>query len=326
MFVRADPVNALRETRHPSTRRAPINPRDMFFARHASRAARRAASASNLAVSSPHWPRTPANILSRRGSTVEDSRRDDGHLPFAVEAGSAAAGYTGGLLNPADLKRIAHDLSAMPRKRIEGPTCPRRGRCWCPLPRLPHKVPHALFAVKPDDFGAPHAGFPGVPGTTTTRTTSAPRCARLSGSSASGTARVCASWASPHAVDVPKQCAVTPVVGPLGELDVEEMTSMSALEKSERTLIAVRLDDLLGKESVDVALVPGSRPDAGVQRGRRGGKRRREEGRAQDLGFVAQILHQVMRVVVGPRKGVHGGAVRAIRQQEVRRGKLQPVT
>ena len=46
-------------------------------------------------------------------------------LPFAVEAGSAAAGYTGGLLNPADLKRIAHDLSAMPRKRIEGPDVPQ---------------------------------------------------------------------------------------------------------------------------------------------------------------------------------------------------------
>lgn len=54
-------------------------------------------------------------------------------LPFAVEAGSAAAGYTGGLLNPADLKRIAHDLSAMPRKRIEGPDVPQARAVLVPL-------------------------------------------------------------------------------------------------------------------------------------------------------------------------------------------------
>ena len=106
------------------------------------------------------------------------------------------------------------------------------------------------------------------------------------------------------AADVPKQCAVTPVVGYLGELDVEEMTSMSALEKSKHTLMAVRLDDLLSKESVDVTLVPGVGPmpvfNAGAGEEEKGDSPRR--GGLKIWGLSAQILHQVMRVVVGPRK------------------------
>ena len=208
-----DPVNALRGTTHPSTRRAPINPRDMF-ARHASRAARRVASASNLAVSSPDsaanaWRTSPPR---RRGSTVEDSRRDDGHLPFAVEAGSAAAGYTGGLLNPADLKRIAHDLSAMPRKRIEGPDVPQARAVLVPLCHDSRtKVPHALFTVKPDDFGAPHAGFPGGPrhNDDSDDIGAAVREAiRELGLGDGASLRILGVGSD--AADVPKQCAVTP--------------------------------------------------------------------------------------------------------------------
>ena len=114
------------------------------------------------------------------------------------------------------------------------------------------------------------------------------------------------------AADVPKQCAVTPVVGYLGELDVETMTSTSALEKGS-TLMAVRLDDLLSKESVDVSLVPGVGPmpvfNAGFDsdedvtgEGAAGPGGTHRRGGLKIWGLYAQILHQVMRVVVGPRK------------------------
>ena len=164
-------------------------------------------------------------------------------------------------------------------------------------------MPHALFAVKPDDFGAPHAGFPGGPrhNDDSDDIGAAVREAIRELGLGDGASLRILGVAS-DAVDVPKQCAVTPVVGYLGELDVEEMTSMSALEKSERTLMAVRLDDLLGKESVDVALVPGVGPmpvfNAGAGEEKGDGRR----GGLKIWGLSAQILHQVMRVVVGPRK------------------------
>jgi hypothetical protein len=179
-------------------------------------------------------------------------------LPFAVEAGSAAAGYTGGLLNPADLKRIAHDLSAMPRKRIEGPDVPQARAVLVPLCHDSRtKIPHALFTVKPDDFGAPHAGFPGGPrhNDDSDDIGAAVREAVVELGLGDG-CKLQILGVGSDAADVPKQCAVTPVVGYLGELDVETMTSTSALEKGS-TLMAVRLDDLLSKESVDVSLVPG---------------------------------------------------------------------
>lgn len=301
-------MNALRGTTHPSTRRAPINPRDMF-ARHASRAARRVASASNLAVSSPDsaanaWRTSPPAAAVRPWRTLGATMAT---LPFAVEAGSAAAGYTGGLLNPADLKRIAHDLSAMPRKRIEGPDVPQARAVLVPLCHDSRtKVPHALFTVKPDDFGAPHAGFPGGPrhNDDSDDIGAAVREAiRELGLGDGASLRILGVGSD--AADVPKQCAVTPVVGYLGELDVEEMTSMSALESSRKhTLMAVRLDDLLSKESVDVTLVPGVGPmpvfNAGAGEEEKGDGRR--GGGLKIWGLSAQILHQVMRVVVGPRK------------------------
>ena len=172
-------------------------------------------------------------------------------LPFAVEAGSAAAGYTGGLLNPADLKRIAHDLSAMPRKRIEGPDVPQARAVLVPLCHDSRtKVPHALFAVKPDDFGAPHAGFPGGPrhNDDSDDIGAVREAIRELGLGDGASLRILG--VASDAVDVAQAVRGDPRGGRyLGELDVEEMTSMSALEKSERTLMAVRLDDLLGKEA-----------------------------------------------------------------------------
>lgn len=235
-------------------------------------------------------------------------------LPFAVEAGSAAAGYTGGLLNPADLKRIAHDLSAMPRKRIEGPDVPQARAVLVPLCHDSRtKIPHALFTVKPDDFGAPHAGFPGGPrhNDDSDDIGAAVREAVVELGLGDG-CKLQILGVGSDAADVPKQCAVTPVVGYLGELDVETMTSTSALEKGS-TLMAVRLDDLLSKESVDVSLVPGvgpmpvfnagcDRDEDGTGEGAAGPGGTHRRGGLKIWGLSAQILHQVMRVVVGPRK------------------------
>ena len=46
-------------------------------------------------------------------------------VPLAVESGSLAASYGSAMLSPDDLRRIAHDLGARKRTRIEGPNVPR---------------------------------------------------------------------------------------------------------------------------------------------------------------------------------------------------------
>ena len=134
-------------------------------------------------------------------------------VPFAVEAGSQASGYLGGLLNPADLTRISNDLSAMPRTRIEGPQVPRAKAVLVPLCHDLDGVPHALFTVRPDDFGAPHADFPGGARSTDDSTAIAAAvreaCAELGLDDLS---KLRILGLTSDCPDVPKQTAVTPVV------------------------------------------------------------------------------------------------------------------
>ena len=153
-------------------------------------------------------------------------------MPLAVEAGSCAGAYAGPLLNPADLKRIASDLADMKRTRFEGPNVPRAKAVLVPLCHDLEGTPHALFTVEPDDFGADHASFPGAPIARTIR----PRDAH---SVSAAIREACESLGLGHEAfdrlqilgltsdcpDVPKQTAVTPVVGYLGVLDVAAICS-----------------------------------------------------------------------------------------------------
>ena len=251
-------------------------------------------------------------------------------LPFAVEAGSAAAGYTGGVAQScrpqAHRPRPERD---MPRKRIEGPDVPQARAVLVPLCHDSRtKVPHALFTVKPDDFGAPHAGFPLGPGGHNDDSDDIAAAVREHPGAGPRRRRQLAHLGRrfrrggrAQAVRGDPRGGLPRGAGRRGD-DVDERAGGDTQAHAD----GGSADDLLSKESVDVTLVPGVGPRC-VQRGRRGGGKRRRRGcRPKIWGLSAQILHQVMRVVVGPRKEQGGGAVRAICQQEVRRRKLKPVT
>jgi hypothetical protein len=98
--------------------------------------------------------------------------------------------------------------------------------------------------------------------------------------------------------DVPRQTAVTPVVGYLGRLDVLALERNAAARASERNspaLMAMSLEELLSRESVDARVVPGVGPMPVFN------AHAPPERPLQIWGLTAQILHAVMRVVVGPR-------------------------
>jgi hypothetical protein len=247
-------------------------------------------------------------------------------MPLAMEAGSHAAAYTCAMLSPDDLRRIAHDLGSKKRTRIEGPNVPRARAVLVPLCHDEETgAPHVLFTVAPDDFGAPHVGFPGAPIARTVR----PRDAHSVSTAirdafdalgidneADGSAENAPSDSSEKrnegslydrleilglssdCPDVPRQTAVTPVVGYLGRLNVAELQNRSAeraLERKSPTLMAMSLEDLLSRESVDARVVPGVGPMPVFN------ARVSSERPLQIWGLTAQILHGVMRVVVGPR-------------------------
>jgi hypothetical protein len=100
--------------------------------------------------------------------------------------------------------------------------------------------------------------------------------------------------------DVPRQTAVTPVVGYLGRLDVQSLERLSKARaadprKKSPTLMAIALEELLSRESVDARVVPGVGPMPVFN------AHAPPERPLQIWGLTAQILHAVMRVVVGPR-------------------------
>jgi hypothetical protein len=100
--------------------------------------------------------------------------------------------------------------------------------------------------------------------------------------------------------DVPRQTAVTPVVGYLGRLDVHALERLSKARaadptKKSPTLMAIALEELLSRESVDARVVPGVGPMPVFN------AHAPPERPLQIWGLTAQILHAVMRVVVGPR-------------------------
>ena len=94
--------------------------------------------------------------------------------------------------------------------------------------------------------------------------------------------------------------AVTPVVGYLGRLDVHALERLSKARaadptKKSPTLMAIALEELLSRESVDARVVPGVGPMPVFN------AHAPPERPLQIWGLTAQILHAVMRVVVGPR-------------------------
>ena len=159
-------------------------------------------------------------------------------MPLAVDLGSSAGAYAGGLLDPGELARIAHDLRQMKRSRIEGPNVPRARAVLVPLCHDARGVPHALFTVEPDDFGAPHVSFPGAPISRTIRPRDAPAvsaamrdaCDAL-GLDDDAFGRLEILGMTSDCPDVPRQTAVTPVVGYLGELDVDALCAGNAEER-----------------------------------------------------------------------------------------------
>ena len=293
-----------------------------MFARGAASAARRALTAAVTSASTSTSTSTSAagavaaamTTTTARAVPVRAARTFAASMatvPFAVEAGSQAAGYMGGLLNPADLKRIENDLSTMKRTRIEGPQVPRAKAVLVPLCHDLDGVPHALFTVRADDFGAPHADFPGgsrsVDDSTAIAAAVREACAELRIDDLS---KLRILGLTSDCPDVPKQTAVTPVVGYLGTVDVVAMQArmngseeggrggdgLGVLEGKSPTLMAMSLDHLLSKDSIDARLVPGVGPmpvfNASCAPG---------QPPLQIWGLTAQILHGVMRVVVGAR-------------------------
>lgn len=273
---------------------------DEMFAARAARAARSALCASGQNAQTAAGATTGRSVRASRWTTALATMAS---IPLAVEAGSCAGAYAGPLLNPADLKRIANDLADMKRTRIEGPNVPRAKAVLVPLCHDLEGTPHALFTVEPDDFGADHASFPGAPIARTIR----PRDAH---SVSAAIREACESLGMGHEAfdrleilgltsdcpDVPKQTAVTPVVGYLGVLDVAAICSgANALKSRSPTLMAMSLDHLLGEGSVDARLVPGVGPVPVFN------ANPPPEQPLQIWGLTAQILHGVMRVVVGAR-------------------------
>jgi hypothetical protein len=312
-----------------------------MFARAAARAARRGWSAASVPGASSRVEAPSASDATFSG--VRAARwtfaATMATVPLAVEAGSHAASYGSAMLSPDDLRRIAHDLGAKKRTRIEGPNVPRARAVLVPLCHDEATgAPHVLFTVAPDDFGAPHVGFPGAPIARTVRprdahsVSSAIRAAfdalgiagvsqtlplntseQTSASPASET-RAKESAASSDALfdrleilgltsdcpDVPRQTAVTPVVGYLGRLDVNALERLSKARAADPTrksptLMAIALEELLSRESVDARVVPGVGPMPVFN------AHAPPERPLQIWGLTAQILHAVMRVVVGPR-------------------------
>ena len=309
-----------------------------MFARAAARAARRGWSAASV-------PGAPSRVEAASASDATFSgvraarwtfAATMATVPLAVESGSLAASYGSAMLSPDDLRRIAHDLGAKKRTRIEGPNVPRARAVLVPLCHDEATgAPHVLFTVAPDDFGAPHVGFPGAPIARTVRprdahsVSSAIRDAfdalGIAGASnaeaASASSETPATPASSRDAsasreadalfdrleilglcsdcpDVPRQTAVTPVVGYLGRLDVhalERDSAARALDRSAPTLMAMSLEELLSRESVDARVVPGVGPMPVFN------AHAPPERPLQIWGLTAQILHAVMRVVIGPR-------------------------
>ena len=309
-----------------------------MFARAAARAARRGWSAASV-------PGAPSRVEAPSASEATFSgvraarwtfAATMATVPLAVEAGSHAASYGSAMLSPDDLRRIAHDLGAKKRTRIEGPNVPRARAVLVPLCHDEATgAPHVLFTVAPDDFGAPHVGFPGAPIARTVRprdahsVSSAIRAAfdalGIAGvsqtelntseqTSASPASSAKESALSSDALfdrleilgltsdcpDVPRQTAVTPVVGYLGRLDVNALERLSKARaadprKKSPTLMAIALEELLSRESVDARVVPGVGPMPVFN------AHAPPERPLQIWGLTAQILHAVMRVVVGPR-------------------------
>ena len=309
-----------------------------MFARAAARAARRGWSAASV-------PGAPSRVEAPSASDATFSRVRAARwtfaatmatVPLAVEAGSHAASYGSAMLSPDDLRRIAHDLGAKKRTRIEGPNVPRARAVLVPLCHDEATgAPHVLFTVAPDDFGAPHVGFPGAPIARTVRprdahsVSSAIRAAfdalGIAGASqtelntsetsaeaeaSAGTEGALSSDAlfdrleilglTSDCPDVPRQTAVTPVVGYLGRLDVHALERSSKARAADPTrksptLMAMSLEELLSRESVDARVVPGVGPMPVFN------AHAPPERPLQIWGLTAQILHAVMRVVVGPR-------------------------
>ena len=303
-----------------------------MFARAAARAARRGWSAASV-------PGAPSRVEAASASDATFSgvraarwtfAATMATVPLAVESGSLAASYGSAMLSPDDLRRIAHDLGARKRTRIEGPNVPRARAVLVPLCHDEETgAPHVLFTVAPDDFGAPHVGFPGAPIARTVRprdahsvssairdaldalgvagadltpeTDAKPASSQKTRSSdASGALfdRLEILGLSSDCPDVPRQTAVTPVVGYLGRLDVLALERNAAARASERNapaLMAMSLEELLSRESVDARVVPGVGPMPVFN------AHAPPERPLQIWGLTAQILHAVMRVVVGPR-------------------------
>jgi hypothetical protein len=246
--------------------------------------------------------------------------------PFAVEAGSQlAAAWNTPLLSPPELRRIAHDLGAKKRIRIEGPNVPHSVAVLVPLCHCETTgEPHVLFTVANDDFGAPHVFFPRAPIARTVR----PRDAHsvgdaiklafrtlgleddLGGGADSGAEKVSTKTLpslyarleilglTSDCPDIATQTAVTPVVGYLGTIDVPGLRAKSlakSLIEKTPTLMAMSLDHLLSRQSIDARVVPGIGPMPVFN------ATTSKDSPLQIWGLTAQILHGVLRVVVGPR-------------------------
>ena len=302
-----------------------------MFARAAARAARRGWSAASV-------PGAPSRVRRRLPRPTRrflafgramDVRGDDGH-----GAAGGGIGEPRGVVRQRDAeprRPAAHRArpGARKRTRIEGPNVPRARAVLVPLCHDEATgAPHVLFTVAPDDFGAPHVGFPGAPIARTVRprdahsVSSAIRDAldalgvagadltpdtdaeassqKTRSSDASGALfdRLEILGLSSDCPDVPRQTAVTPVVGYLGRLDVLALERNAAARASERNapaLMAMSLEVLLSRESVDERVVPGVGPMPVFN------AHAPPERPLQIWGLTAQILHAVMRVVVGPR-------------------------
>ena len=246
--------------------------------------------------------------------------------PFALEAGSQlAAAWNTPLLSPPELRRIAHDLGAKKRIRIEGPNVPHSVAVLVPLCHCETTgEPHVLFTVANDDFGAPHVFFPRAPIARTVR----PRDAHsvgdaiklafrtlgleddLGGGADSGAEKVSTKTLpslyarleilglTSDCPDIATQTAVTPVVGYLGTIDVPGLRAKSlakSLIEKTPTLMAMSLDHLLSRQSIDARVVPGIGPMPVFN------ATTSKDSPLQIWGLTAQILHGVLRVVVGPR-------------------------
>jgi hypothetical protein len=233
------------------------------------RATRRAIATAASRVD-PARVATPSRRVASASAPWRVAAATMASMPLAVETGAHAAAYLGGLLNPNDIARIKHDLATMPRSRIEGADVPRAVAMVIPLCHDVDGTPHALFTSRPDDFGAPHAGFPTAPRSVhdsgdvaaaiaTAREElglGAPRgggggggggnagdAAREEGSGTGSAAEhedVAVLGSTSDVPCVATQRAVTPVVAYLGRVDIATMQGLNALEGRSPTIMALR--------------------------------------------------------------------------------------